>query len=322
MSIHTHYLHIDLLAHYFIDRSTVSTWSYAAKLQPLQALTLHRPDDECDALLLSGSAQVPIAAAVEANEETLTRLTLYGDGIWDCPLRSLLRLQELELILPISLNGFEHVMAQCAELRYLTLDLKSGSRHFVRMVQAHPTTLPLLTAFKLLGTNADDAGSIALADFLRDKKNLRMLDFGWLRNEEVVEDGPEGGLPLPLLEVLPQLPALEVLGLTVARNRLTPATIRFLAQYIPPQLSALMLRLESRVFFEVNGAAEEWTNLVRHVLICNTQSSTHMRRYVAAGRQAHLAAVSARPEQSAARGCQKEAPREPPTVAGALRVRL
>ncbi|TFK88952.1 hypothetical protein K466DRAFT_519869 [Polyporus arcularius HHB13444] len=242
--------------------STVSTWSYAAKLQPLQALTLHRPDDECDALLLSGSAQVPIAAAVEANEETLTRLTLYGDGIWDCPLRSLLRLQELELILPISLNGFEHVMAQCAELRYLTLDLKSGSRHFVRMVQAHPTTLPLLTAFKLLGTNADDAGSIALADFLRDKKNLRMLDFGWLRNEEVVEDGPEGGLPLPLLEVLPQLPALEVLGLTVARNRLTPATIRFLAQYIPPQLSALMLRLESRVFFEVNGAAEEWTDLV------------------------------------------------------------
>ncbi len=181
-------------------------------------------------------------------------------------MRSLIHLQELEVLLPWCLDGFESILTQCNDLRSITLDLQNRSEpRFIQALQSHPTAFPHLAAFKLLDARIDRQQRVTLALFLQSKKQLRLLDLDCGKDE--VE---EGGLALPLLEVLQQLPGLQVLGLSVR----TPHTgmsfhgvnISFLGRYIPRQLSALMLRLGQGV--DQSGSSQEWPDLVRpHYLL-------------------------------------------------------
>ncbi|KAI0692129.1 hypothetical protein C8T65DRAFT_670073 [Cerioporus squamosus] len=222
--------------------STNETWTGLAKFQRLQTLTLHRPyDPELMLLLPDDSLDVSVSEGMEAIQSTLKHLTLYGDTIWRCPVRSLLGLQELEIILPPSLAGLELVLRHCAELRCVTLDLHmcTNSR-LLELFAAHPDCLPHLTAFKLFFEDIQPltiAQATLLADFLRRKKTLRMLDLA--DSEADMEEGTE----VPLLRIMPELPALEVLGLNLQRFDYSKEDLEFLGAHLPPQLSALFLNL-------------------------------------------------------------------------------
>ncbi|KAI0692128.1 hypothetical protein C8T65DRAFT_670064 [Cerioporus squamosus] len=222
--------------------SSNETWTGLTKFHRIQTLTLHRPyDPELLLLLPDDSLDVSVSEGMEANQSTLTCLTLYGDTIWRCPVRSLLGLQELEIILPPSLAGLELVLRHCTALRYVTLDLQlCTNSQFLELFKAHPDCLPHLTAFKLFFEHIHPltiAQATLLADFLRRKKTLRMLDLA--DSEADMEEGTE----VTLLMILPELPALEVLGLNVQRFDFWKEDLEFLGTHLPPQLSALFLNL-------------------------------------------------------------------------------
>ncbi len=99
-------------------------------------------------------------------------------------------------------------------VRRLTLDLEEDTvNRFMQSLQSHPTALPRLKAFKLLHTEVNDLDTYPLDVFLKTKKELRMFHLGWEGDA-----GEEAGVPLPLRDLLCQLPALEVVGLTVMLN--------------------------------------------------------------------------------------------------------
>lgn len=192
------------------------------------------PEDEEE----TDEVHVPLVEALQANEATLIRLSVWRDAVWACPVRFFTELQELEVIGCTTLEGFEPILAQCAELRYLTLDLPEGiTTQFVHAVQSYPAALPQLIAFKLLYPGDLDADQSALlAHFLSGKRSLRMLDLGCDRFEENCQIGSS------LYGILHQLPALETLGLTVKRSNTPLSEIPPLVQCIPSRLTALMLR--------------------------------------------------------------------------------
>ncbi|RDX43342.1 hypothetical protein OH76DRAFT_1390660 [Lentinus brumalis] len=210
---------------------TLSCLTMFKRVQTLRIHPLH------DAQLYSHDLSV--AAGLKANEGTLAHLTLFGDTIWTCPVRSLLRLQELELIFLQALDGFDSILTQCADLRYLTLGLAEDTvKNFMQLLQSHPTAFPRLTAFKLLHAEVNDLDTYPLHVFLQTKKELRMFDLGWEG-----DDIEEAGVPLPLRELLCELPALEVVGLTVTGEWMDPEDIYVFAQHLPSHISALILRL-------------------------------------------------------------------------------
>ena len=162
-------------------------------------------------------------------------------------------------MLPESLSGFELILRHCTSLHYLTLDLTlCENEQFMKLLQAHPDAVPQLTAFKIFFSYNQTLthGQITdLANFLKEKKKLRMLD---LADDDVdMEEGSE----LPLSEMLRDLPALEVLGYNAQRYDFLTEDIAYLGTLFPPNLSALLLNLT------VDGDMSPlgWVNMVRPV---------------------------------------------------------
>ena len=201
---------------------------------------LYNPEEMFD---LPEDSEVSVADGLETNRDTLTRLTLYGNAVWKCPVRSLLGLHELEIILPQSLDGLELVLHHCTALRRVTFDLfMCENWRFMELLRAHPDALPQLTAFKLFFNHTElltHAQTTLLASFLRNKKDLRMLDLA--DNDISIDEGAE----IPLGEILPELLALEVLGFNAQHAFLTDDIdiVAFLGTHLPPKLSALFLNL-------------------------------------------------------------------------------
>ncbi|RPD72687.1 hypothetical protein L226DRAFT_536873 [Lentinus tigrinus ALCF2SS1-7] len=230
------------------------TDSCLTKFTRLQTLALHRPNQYGVDVYTGGSDSVYISEVVKANQDTLKSLSLYGNAAWKCPVGSLLHLQELELILPVSGADFALILTQCADLRYLTLNISLGFNiELIDVLESHSAALPHLTAFKLLNANIPERLAASLATFLQNKKSLRMLDLACKTDHG-------GGVALPLLEVLPQLPALDVLGLTrvMSGDEMEGAEIDLLGRYIPECVSALMLRLD----VERERTCSKWIDLV------------------------------------------------------------
>ncbi|KAI0753826.1 hypothetical protein C8Q74DRAFT_1222358 [Fomes fomentarius] len=186
-----------------------------------------------------------IYATIETNSKTLTRLSISGDVIWACPIRSLTNLHELELILPNELGGLALIFRHCVDLRSLTLHLDSiADEHpFFPLLQSNPTALPALTAFKLISHSDFDVTSAhgqILANFLENKTNLHMLDIDictyHVSDEERVAS---------YLNILPALPALNVLGLNL--NDCYEDALLF-DKLIPINVTAFLLRVEVQFF--------------------------------------------------------------------------
>ena len=190
----------------------------------------------------------------------LTRLSISGDVVWRREAFS--GLQEFELIFTDSLAGFADVLRHCVALTTLTmLPHFVGPDEIFAALNSHPDALSHLVAFKYLGAVGSMGATFeqieALCEFLKGKKHLRMLDVGFSgdnRDEDV------------FLELLPELPALEVLGFDFMRGNWKPDDIAFFERVIPPRLTAL--RVGHRVLVDEPKACQApyragWLNLVR-----------------------------------------------------------
>lgn len=199
-----------------------------------------------------------IRDTIENNSKTLTRLSLSGDVIWACPIRSLTNLHELEIIMPKELGGLALIFRHCVTLRSLTLhqDNIADEHPLFPVLESNLTALPELTAFKLIDHSAGETNvqRQILANFLENRKNLRKLDV-------CVGHDWDGERRDPCLDILPTLPALNVLALTFGECYGEDALL--LDKLIPINVTALMLQVEVPFYeYEEDVLLRGWIDLV------------------------------------------------------------
>lgn len=173
----------------------------------------------------------------------LTALSVSGEAAtMSCPMPTLRNLTHLALRKTRHLRTIDSVLEHCVRLESLWVDLSSGRSEglaLFRSLQAHPDALPHLTHLKLIIMfDAPGLSMDILAAFIAPKKHLRCLDW---------QDGHVTTAQLlPLLTVLPSLPALEVLGLHLfPRDNSMVEGMRAgaLNAFIPERVTALRFRI-------------------------------------------------------------------------------
>ncbi|TFK88951.1 hypothetical protein K466DRAFT_661932 [Polyporus arcularius HHB13444] len=256
--------------------SSDDTRACLTNFKQLHTIVLRSPHDVDNELCRADDSQVCVCAGVEANQETLVRLTLHGTAILRCPVRSLLGLQELEMFLPHSMVGLEPIFDHCINLRYVTLDFHADEcPQFLELLTRKPGAWPQLTGFKLFYDSfwylrmLKHAQLAVLVNFLKGKKKLRMLD---LANVDLEE-----GTPSPLLEELRDFTALKVLGLNMRRFRFTLEDISALCTR---QFSALLIK--QVVDWDIYRWNEMFARLtsVRYLHIIDTGITVDFRRWL------------------------------------------
>ncbi|TBU21863.1 hypothetical protein BD311DRAFT_869709 [Dichomitus squalens] len=207
-----------------------------------------------------GGAGVALHAtqiALGALSGTLFRIAVSGDLVWGCSVRSLLGLQELEVILPEEPGGLALILRHCISLRSLSLFVLESDDLF-SCLEACPTSLPDLRAFKFIHRDATFAHRNAeiLAQFLRNKKKLRSLDV------EISVDFDQGVHEQQLLEAITELTGLEVLGLNFQRPAWRLSDIELFDKHIPKGVTALRISAQlGQVDNEV--LQKEWFDLFK-----------------------------------------------------------
>lgn len=205
-------------------------------------------------------------AAMDGMTHTLTRITVAGDALWGCAIRSMLGLQELELILPETAGGLALVLRHCFLLRSLTLYPQLAQDELLPILTADTTVIPDLQAFKFIycstraSSRFDYQHAKALAMFIESKTQLTSLDV------QIDDNVPEDPIPtlcdFPLLEVIARLPRLEVLGFSFSRPRWAPGDIQSFRGRIPRRLTALRLCVSVKQR-DNDTLVQEWLDLVR-----------------------------------------------------------
>lgn len=186
--------------------------------------------------LLDIYAQAPLAA-----------LSVPGDAATIlCSTKKLHTLTHLALCNTRHLRNVDSVLEHCVRLESLWIS-QSHSLHnhdpsevsaLFQVLQAHPDALPCLTHLKITISSdyTQNMPMDILAAFVARKKHLRCLDW----EDPLIETDEL----LPLLSVLPSLPALEVLGLYLRIGDDSMAEwLRSgaLNVYIPERVTALRL---------------------------------------------------------------------------------
>ena len=217
-----------------------------------------------------------IHAAIGANSHTLNRLSIHGDALWGCQIRSYFHLHELELIFPTDLGGLSLIFHHCTRLRSFSLYTSGNRYQLSALLESNPTALPDLTSFKLITQRAEisEADHAALSRFLENKKKLRRLDV----SHDTYDDSVHFLLPF-----LPVLPALEVLGLDLPSLPFDGGwdwiNMRDLDEKIPLKISALMVRVPPEWETEERFTDQEWIKLVRTSIqrnaVCRHSPSIH-----------------------------------------------
>ena len=178
---------------------------------------------------------------ITATSASLRSLSVFGEVFRNCHAHSLSSLVELTLVLLTRVDYVETALILLPELRSLTL-LEGVTQYgaLAVVLRTYSDTLPLLTAFRLSCTSMEKDVVEAIAKFIGTKSLLERLEIGHRWNTCSFE-----GLE-PILEILPRLPRLRVLGAEFGGSSwmdptLTPAHLLTLGQYIPRQLTALSL---------------------------------------------------------------------------------
>ena len=233
-----------------------------------------------DSRALDEDSTRALQMAVDGMAHTLTRVTAAGDFLWGCSIRSMLGLQELEVVLPRTVGGLALVLRHCFLLRSLTL-YPLAPDDVLSTFNADPGALPELRAFKFIycgikGTSRFEyRHAQSLARFIENKRRLTSLDV----DIDLRLPRDEGRFDEPILDAVAGLPHLEVLGFSLVRSAWGPGDIQFFRQRIPRSLTAL--RLSVSVDHPDNDILlHEWFELVRHnrplshLCIADTGAST------------------------------------------------
>lgn len=202
-----------------------------------------------------------ICASIEANADSLRSLRLTGD-IWaQLPQPSrFAHLDELEFVCLETYDVLPTLFAHCPRLRAFALIY--AEQDLIPVLRRHPLALPNLDSFKLWGVNYDGNDVAVLAAFLRPKRRLRRLDvMVRVDTPEWMSDDPRVyPVLLPLLEIMPALPELHVVGLSFRVRTVQEAHIRDLQAYLPQKLTALLVWADVA---SMPLPAKRWTDLVR-----------------------------------------------------------
>ena len=199
-----------------------------------------------------------IRAVIEANATTLRALALTGD-VWAQwpPTPSFANLAELDLVCIESSSELGDIFAHCTRLRSFTLIY--AEIDVIPVLVAHPRALPNLDSFKIWAVDYTGDDVAVLARFLQSKKRLRRMDVmvrtdaQWLVADNLL-------LLTPVLEILPKLPELQVVGLSVRVASLEKEHLQELDVHLPDSLTALLIWTN---ITSSNVPANDWIELVR-----------------------------------------------------------
>ena len=183
-----------------------------------------------------------IGGVVASNAATLRRLLVVGYAPWDCPLQEL---EDLSFIGVLDINEkVYHTLAQhSTNLTSLAITGYDELLPILSALEAAPDAFPLLSSFKFLyyvDTAGDDCLRItqAIAQFIKNKMFLRRLHASY---SPIETDSREAlYYQKPILEALPGLPRLKVLGLEIEGIGFDEPDLRYLEQHLPANLTDLL----------------------------------------------------------------------------------
>ncbi|KAM5537235.1 hypothetical protein V8D89_009168 [Ganoderma adspersum] len=200
-----------------------------------------------------------ILAVIEANLDTLGAVCLTG-AVWEplLPLSRFMHLHELELIAVYDYDGLGELISCCTLLR--SFALMPAEQEFIPILRAHSHALPNLDAFKLRALDYSGDDVAALAEFLRPKRHLRLLDVTMhIDSRRFGSDPQVSPVLLPLLQIMPTLPDLRVVGLSFHVGAVRQDHTLYMERYLPRNLTALLF------WAEISSAsvvpAKHWTDL-------------------------------------------------------------
>ncbi|KAI0691579.1 hypothetical protein C8Q76DRAFT_254187 [Earliella scabrosa] len=184
------------------------------------------------------------AQVVNENAPSLRRLFVYCDAdlLRMIEWQSLAGLQDLSLVLDVPMR-LDAVFSHCSQLRSLSVicDQTPGRRvthdPLLGTLRDHPNAFPILHSFKLFYAPRRRQGFCPdVAEFLRSKTGLKRLDLcGPVQDLDSAD---------PILNVLPGLQHLEVLGLyTNDYVSETSQQLDCLRKCLPRSLTALYLNV-------------------------------------------------------------------------------
>ncbi|KAI0701739.1 hypothetical protein C8Q76DRAFT_861818 [Earliella scabrosa] len=182
-----------------------------------------------------------IGGVVASNAATLRRLLVVGYAPWDCPLQEL---EDLSFIGVLDINEkVYHTLAQhSTNLTSLAITGYDELLPILSALEAAPDAFPLLSSFKFLyyvDTAGDDCLRItqATALFIKHKTFLRRL---YVSYAPVETDREALYYQKPILEALPGLPRLKVLGLDIEGIGFDESDLLYLEQHLPANLTDLL----------------------------------------------------------------------------------
>lgn len=190
---------------------------------------------------------------------SLRSLGVFGEALRKRNVQRFSALVELTLVLFTDLGALGTIFTHSSRLRSLTLYVRGHcSGNLAIVLRTHPNALPLLTAFRLSHPKLTRDDAEATAAFLQKKTLLERLDLGHPLHPPYFDDIQ------PVLEILPELPQLRVLGYWLVGSRdspgLTPDALLRLSKYIPRGLTALSLWVATQGLSTITEV--DWIQLV------------------------------------------------------------
>ena len=203
-----------------------------------------------------------IRATIEANLDTLRAVCLTGI-IWEQlpPFSRFAHLHELELMAMYDYNGLGELISCCTLLR--SFALIPAEQDLIPILRDHPQALPNLNAFKLRAIDYGGNDIVTLAKFLRPKRRLRLLDVTVRTNPRWRGSDPRvSPMLLPLLQIMPDLQDLRVVGLSFHVGTVQRDHTVYMEKYLPRNLTALLFWPEISESSPSVVPAKHWTDLV------------------------------------------------------------
>lgn len=238
--------------------------AFFAKFTKLEKLVLVKePYEDNPARGDNWAARACIEKVAEMRK--LRSLHVGGEAIWALPVRPFAYLRELVIQEPENMGAIGLVLRHCSpQLQSLSLVLDNlwVEKYLNAAFDSDPKALPNLRSFKLV-MHGDSFNRYPsdVSDFLTNKKHLRRLDV------DLNMDSADAGVYPQFFELLPELPELEVLGVSLSGYEFTSEKLKRLDGKLPLGLTALLIHFE----FEINDvSAREWMDVVGFFLLSDS----------------------------------------------------